>query len=181
MLVTVLAAFTVRSMIAFETDSNLVRPIKTGNGGKPLLATDPARNFVEKTVHDDVTQTGKRGFECVSLASALNFFASSVLVISQVLAKQSEHWWRGQSAVVCCAVDNKVLKTLRLIYDASDLLRRLFLRLQPVPYLTPRFDAFADHLLSLNVGRKSGSRDHSRSLLARFLHPHPVPIDGWPP
>lgn len=101
MLVFFLAAFTIRSIAATNSNTNIAKPTTTGPGGKPLPATDPTRNFVKKTVHDDVTPTQKRVFEWLSLAVALTFFGNSVLVIAQALAKQSEHWWCGQSVVVC--------------------------------------------------------------------------------
>lgn len=110
MLVFFLAAFTVRSIAASKTNSNIAKPTTTGPGGKPLPATDPTRNFVKKTVQDDVTQTQKRVFEWVSLATALTFFGNSVLVIAQALAKQNEHWWCGQSVVVCSASENAMCK-----------------------------------------------------------------------
>jgi hypothetical protein len=105
MLVFFLAAFTVRSIAASKINSNIAKPTTTGPGGKPLPATDPTRNFVKKTVNDDVTHTQKRVFEWVSLVTAFTFFGNSVLVIAQALAKQSEHWWCGQSVVVCCALE----------------------------------------------------------------------------
>jgi hypothetical protein len=96
-----LAAFTIRSIAATKANSNIAKPTTTGPGGKPLPATDPTRNFVKKTTHDDVTPMQKGIFEWVSLATALTFFGNSVLVIAQALAKQSESWWCGQSVVVC--------------------------------------------------------------------------------
>jgi hypothetical protein len=101
MLVFFLAAFTLRSIAASNSNTNIAKPTTTGPGGKPLPATDPTRNFVKKTIHDDVTHTQKRLFEWVSLATALTFFSNSVLVIAQALAKQSEHWWCGKPVVVC--------------------------------------------------------------------------------
>ncbi|KAJ4311050.1 ATP-binding cassette-type vacuolar membrane transporter Hmt1 [Neodidymelliopsis sp. IMI 364377] len=95
-----LAAFTLRSIAASNSNTNIAKPTTTGPGGKPLPATDPTRNFVKKTVHDDVTQTQKRVFEWLSLAAALTFFGNSVLVIAQALAKQSEQWWCGKPVVI---------------------------------------------------------------------------------
>lgn len=100
MLLFFLAAFTTRSIAASKSNTNIAKPTTTGPGGKPLPATDPTRNFVKKTVHDDVTPTQKRIFEWVSLAAALTFFGNSVLVIAQALAKQNEHWWCGKPVVV---------------------------------------------------------------------------------
>lgn len=100
MLVFFLVAFTVRSIAASNTNSNVSKPTTTGPGGKPLPATDPTRNFVKKTVHDDVTQTQKRVFEWLSLAVTLTFLGNSVLVIAHALARRNDHWWAGKSVVV---------------------------------------------------------------------------------
>ena len=55
-LVFFLVAFTVRSIAASKTDSTVAKPTATGHGGKPLPATNPTRNFVKDTVHNDITQ-----------------------------------------------------------------------------------------------------------------------------
>lgn len=101
MLAFFLAAFTVRSIAATNSNANIAKPTTTGPGGKPLPATDPTRNFVKKTVLDDVTQTQKRVFEWVSAATALTFIGNSVIVIAHSLVKQKENWWAGKSVVVC--------------------------------------------------------------------------------
>lgn len=95
-----LAAFTVRSIAASNSNANIAKPTTTGPGGKPLPATDPTRNFVKRTAHDDVTHTQKRVFEWLSLAAALTFIANSVLVISHSLVAHDENWWAGKSVVV---------------------------------------------------------------------------------
>jgi ABC-type transport system involved in Fe-S cluster assembly fused permease/ATPase subunit len=100
MLVFFLAAFTVRSIAASKSNSNIAKPTTTGPGGKPLPATDPTRNFVKKLVHDDVTHTQKRVFEWVSLATAFTFVGNSVVVIAHALAETQEHWWAGKSVVI---------------------------------------------------------------------------------
>jgi hypothetical protein len=103
MLVFFLAAFTLRSIAASKSNTNIAQPTTTGPGGKPLPATDPTRNFVKKTVHDDVTQTQKRVFEWVSLATAFTFVGNSVVTIAHALAKEEEQWWAGKAVVVCAA------------------------------------------------------------------------------
>ncbi|KAF3030352.1 hypothetical protein E8E12_000541 [Didymella heteroderae] len=75
-----LTACTIRSIVASRTNFNIVEPTATGPGGKPLPATDPTRNFIKKTLLDDVTPTQKRVFGWFSLATALTFFANSVLM-----------------------------------------------------------------------------------------------------
>jgi hypothetical protein len=101
MLVFFLAAFTVRSIAASKSNTNIAKPTTTGPGGKPLPATDPTRNFVKKLVHDDVTHTQKRVFEWVSLATACTFVGNSVIIVVHALAKQEQHWWAGKAVVVC--------------------------------------------------------------------------------
>jgi ATP-binding cassette, subfamily B, vacuolar membrane transporter HMT1/ACLQ len=97
-----LIAFTFRSISASNSSSNITKPTTLGPGGKPLPATDPTRNFVKKTVHDDVTHTQKRVFEWFSLAAAVTFICNSVVIISHSLATtKTENYWAGQSVVVC--------------------------------------------------------------------------------
>ena len=103
MLVFFLAAFTYRSIAASKSNTNIAKPTTLGPGGKPLPATDPTRNFVKKTAHDDVTQTQKRVFEWVSLATAFTFVGNSVIVVAHALVMQQEHWWAGKAVVVCRA------------------------------------------------------------------------------
>lgn len=100
MLVFFLAAFTVRSIAASNSNANIAKPTTTGPGGKPLPATDPTRNFVKRTVHDDVTHTQKRVFEWVSLATAFTFVGNSVITIAHALVKEEEHWWAGKAVVI---------------------------------------------------------------------------------
>ncbi|RMZ68559.1 Heavy metal tolerance [Pyrenophora seminiperda CCB06] len=100
MLVFFLAAFTTRSIAASKTNSNIAKPTTTGPGGKPLPATDPTRNFVKRTAHDDVTQTQKRLFEWVSLATAFTFVGNSVITVAHALVEKQEHWWAGKAVVI---------------------------------------------------------------------------------
>jgi hypothetical protein len=100
MVVVFLAAFTARSILASNSNSNIAKPTTTGPGGKPLPATDPTRNFVKRQVTDDVTQSQKRVFQWLSLAAALTFFGNSVNVIVHALYARRENWWCGKPAVV---------------------------------------------------------------------------------
>ncbi|USP76339.1 ABC transporter aclQ [Curvularia clavata] len=100
MLVFFLAAFTYRSIAVSKSNSNIAKPTTTGPGGKPLPATDPTRNFVKKTLHDDVTHTQKRLFEWVSLATAFTFVGNSVLVVAHALVEKQQHWWAGKAVVI---------------------------------------------------------------------------------
>lgn len=95
-----LVAFTIRSIAATNSNINISKPTTTGPGGKPLPATDPTRNFVKKTAHDDVTHTQKRVFEWVSLAAALTFVGNSVVVVTHSLVEKQEQYWAGKAVVV---------------------------------------------------------------------------------
>lgn len=96
-----LAAFTARSILSSNSNTNIAKTTQTGPGGKPLPATDPTRNFVKRKVGDDVTQSQKRVFEWLSLTAALTFVANAINVIVHALIKRKEHWWCGQHTVVC--------------------------------------------------------------------------------
>jgi hypothetical protein len=179
-----LAAFTLRSIAASNSNTNIAKPTTTGPGGKPLPATDPTRNFVKKTVHDDVTQTQKRVFEWLSLAAALTFFGNSVLVIAQALAKQSEQWWCGKPVVVCIMyIVGNTNVTCFVFADRNhpDLPRRLLLRLQPLPHLTARLEALADCCPLRNMDRRTDPRSRPSRLLARHLHTRPPRTHGRQP
>ncbi|ORY08640.1 hypothetical protein BCR34DRAFT_488466 [Clohesyomyces aquaticus] len=97
-----LTAFTLRSILASNSNSNT--PVKSthlrGPGGKPLPATDPLRNFVKKQVTGDVTQSQKRLFEWLSVATALTFVGNSINVIAHSLTARKENWWCGQAVVI---------------------------------------------------------------------------------
>ncbi|KAF2010607.1 hypothetical protein BU24DRAFT_61629 [Aaosphaeria arxii CBS 175.79] len=100
LLVFFLAAFTARSILATNSNSNISKSNQLGPGGKPLPANDPTRNFVKKTVTDDVTQSQKRLFEWLSLATALTFLGNAVNVIVHALYARKENWWCGQHTVI---------------------------------------------------------------------------------
>jgi hypothetical protein len=87
-LVFLLTAPTVRSIAAINSNDDIAKPTTTGPGGKPPPVTDSTRNLVKGTIHDDVTQTQKRVFEWVSLATAMTFIGNSVLVITHSLVME---------------------------------------------------------------------------------------------
>ncbi|KAF2469169.1 uncharacterized protein BDR25DRAFT_229918 [Lindgomyces ingoldianus] len=96
-----LTAFTLRSILASNTNTNNIRKTtQRGPGGKPLPITDPTRNFVKKQVNDDVTPSQKRLFEWLSLAAALTFVGNSTNVIIHALTARKEHWWCGQAVAI---------------------------------------------------------------------------------
>ncbi|KAF2186780.1 vacuolar ABC heavy metal transporter-like protein [Zopfia rhizophila CBS 207.26] len=101
LLVFFLAAFTLRSIFtASNHNTNVPKPTQRGPGGKPLPVTDPTRNFVKKTVNDDVTHSQKRLFECISLAAAFTFVGNTINVIVHALYSRKEQWWCGQPVVI---------------------------------------------------------------------------------
>lgn len=95
-----LAAFTARSILSSNSNSNVAKPTTTGPGGKPLPATDPTRNFVKRQVLDDVTRSQKLVFNWLSLLAAVTFIGNAALVIAHAVIKRAEHWWSGKQVVV---------------------------------------------------------------------------------
>lgn len=100
LLVFFLVAFTVRSIAASNSNANVAKPTTTGPGGKPLPATDPTRNFVKKTAHDDVTPSQKLLFTWLSLFAAATFVGNAAVSVTHALANQTETWWAGNHVVV---------------------------------------------------------------------------------
>lgn len=98
-----LAAFTARGILS-SSNSNITKPTTTGPGGKPLPATDPTRNFVKKTVRDDVTLTQKLVFNWLSVLAAATFVGNAALVIAHAVLYRHEQWWSGKQVVVRPAV-----------------------------------------------------------------------------
>ncbi|KAJ4299932.1 ATP-binding cassette-type vacuolar membrane transporter Hmt1 [Kalmusia sp. IMI 367209] len=95
-----LLAFTLRSIAASNSNSNVAKPTTTGPGGKPLPATDPTRNFVKQTDHDDVTHSQKLLFTWLSVFAAATFVGSAALSVAHAVIKQTENWWAGNHVVV---------------------------------------------------------------------------------
>lgn len=101
LLVFFLVAFTARSIAASTSNANVAKPTTTGPGGKPLPATDPTRNFVKKTSHDDVTHSQKLLFTWLSLFAAATFVGNATVSVAHALADQTDTWWAGNNVVVC--------------------------------------------------------------------------------
>ncbi|PVH90202.1 hypothetical protein DM02DRAFT_683772, partial [Periconia macrospinosa] len=99
LLVSFLAAFTTRSILASNSNANITKPTTTGPGGKPLPATDPTRNFVKKTVRDDVTRSQKLVFNWLSVFAAATFVGNSVIAIVHAVSHNQE-WWAGKHVVI---------------------------------------------------------------------------------
>ena len=80
MLLFFLIAFTARSIVSANTNSNVSKPTTLGPGGKPLPATDPTRNFVKRRIDDDVTRSQKLVFGWLSVAAACTFVGNAINV-----------------------------------------------------------------------------------------------------
>ncbi|KAF1952893.1 hypothetical protein CC80DRAFT_168449 [Byssothecium circinans] len=100
LLVFFIAAFTVRSIVASNSNSHIETPTTTGPGGKPLPATDPTRNFVKRQAHDDVTHSQKLVFAWLSVLVACTFVGNAALTIAHAVIARSEHWWSGRAVVI---------------------------------------------------------------------------------
>jgi hypothetical protein len=101
LLVFFLVAFTARSIAASHSNSHVAKPTTTGPGGKPLPATDPTRNFVKKTQHDDVTHSQKLLFTWLSVFAAASFVGNAAVSVTHAVVDHTDQWWAGNNVVVC--------------------------------------------------------------------------------
>ncbi|KAK3215592.1 hypothetical protein GRF29_8g494511 [Pseudopithomyces chartarum] len=100
LLVFFLVAFTARSIAASHSNSHVAKPTTTGPGGKPLPATDPTRNFVKKTQHDDVTHSQKLLFTWLSVFAAASFVGNAAVSVTHAVVDHTDQWWAGNNVVV---------------------------------------------------------------------------------
>jgi hypothetical protein len=68
-----------------------------GPGGRPLPKRSRTGAF-RKT--QGFSKTVKRIFNWLSVAVLVTYLADATIYIAHVMVARSEHWWRGQSAVV---------------------------------------------------------------------------------
>lgn len=90
-------AFVVNTMVTASRASNS-QSVRMGPGGRPLpkrcRSTAPARKAKE------FSPTVKRFFNWFSVGVLLTYLMDATIYILHVMMARSEHWWRGQSAVV---------------------------------------------------------------------------------
>lgn len=76
---------------------------RMGPGGRPLPKRSQSGPF-RKT--QGFSNTVKRVFNWLSVAVLVTFFADAIIYITHVMVARSEHWWRGQSVVVCLSTES---------------------------------------------------------------------------
>ncbi|KAJ5389931.1 uncharacterized protein N7496_000999 [Penicillium cataractarum] len=90
-------AFVVNTMITASRSSNN-ESVRMGPGGRPLpkrcRSAAPARKPKE------FSPTVKRFFNWFSVAVLVTYLIDATIYILHVMLARSEHWWRGQSAVI---------------------------------------------------------------------------------
>jgi hypothetical protein len=90
-------AFIVNTMVTASRASNN-ETVRMGPGGRPLpkrcRSAAPARKTKE------FSPTVKRFFNWFSVAVLVTYLIDATIYILHVMLARSEHWWRGQSAVV---------------------------------------------------------------------------------
>lgn len=169
LLVFFLVAFTVRSIAASKSNSHIHKPTTTGPGGKPLPATDPTRNFVKKTAHDDVTHSQKLLFTWLSLFAAATFVGNAAVSISHAVVEQTEYWWAGNNVVVCFPPE--MSQTCFHLLTPPGLSHRLLLCLLPVPHLAGRLEAVSHCRPSSYMDHGHCARRSSGRPVHGHLHP----------
>jgi ABC-type transport system involved in Fe-S cluster assembly fused permease/ATPase subunit len=90
-------AFVVNTMVTANRASNN-ESVRMGPGGRPLpkrcRSAAPARKLRE------FSPTVKRFFNWLSVAVLVTYLIDATIYILHVMMARSEHWWRGQSAVI---------------------------------------------------------------------------------
>jgi hypothetical protein len=153
MLLFFLVAFTARSIISSNSNSNVSKPTTLGPGGKPLPATDPTRNFVKRQIDNDVTRSQKLVFGWLSVAAAGTFVGNAINVIVHALYARKDQWWCGQAQVV--GPGRHVHLSAITMHCAHsflpDLHRWRLLHLLSLPYYARRLQAVAHRRPRRNV------------------------------
>jgi hypothetical protein len=102
-------AFLANTMIAARNVHKNVSQ-RMGPGGRPLPMRSRSSNGYRQT--QQFSKTVKRFFNWLSVGILITWLADAVIFIAHALVARSEHWWQGQSVVVCARLDKKKSKKL---------------------------------------------------------------------
>lgn len=95
-------AFIANSVISAKKVESHVA-ITTGPGGRPLPKRMRSAAVISRQLAPDFSQNTKLAFKWLSVAVLLTFVADAALTMTHVILHRQQHWWPGQSVVVCCA------------------------------------------------------------------------------
>lgn len=89
-------AFVANSMITASKANNSASQ-RMGPGGRPLPKRSRSSSGLKT---QGFSKNVKRVFNWLSGAVLLTFLADAAIYVGHVMVARSEHWWRGQAAVV---------------------------------------------------------------------------------
>ncbi|KAJ5601895.1 hypothetical protein N7510_011429 [Penicillium lagena] len=72
---------------------------RMGPGGRPLPMRSRSSNSYRQT--QQFSKTVKRFFNWLSVGILVTWLANAIIFIAHALVARSEHWWQGQSVVIC--------------------------------------------------------------------------------
>lgn len=158
-----LIAFTAHS-IATASDEHAVKPAtdRLGPGGKPLPQNTRGK---PKAKALDFSRGRKLLFNWLSVGTILSFLGNAAVVILHAVIERKDNWWCGQAVAVGGDLSNLNNTILRANWNASDLRRRLLLRLYSLPHFLAGHQTLADSSALFNLACSSGARaNRTRSL-----------------
>ncbi|KAI2792639.1 ABC transporter aclQ [Penicillium oxalicum] len=90
-------AFIANAMVAARRSTSQ-ESVRMGPGGRPLPKRH--RNATPAPIAKEFSPTAKRFFNWLSVGVLVTFLIDATIFILHVMQARSEHWWRGQSAVI---------------------------------------------------------------------------------
>ncbi|CAL5870186.1 uncharacterized protein PFLUO_LOCUS4421 [Penicillium psychrofluorescens] len=95
-----IVAFLANTMIAARNVHKTVSQ-RMGPGGRPLPMRSRSSNSNTYRQTQQFSKTVKRFFNWLSVGILVTWLADAVIFIVHALVARSEHWWQGQSVVIC--------------------------------------------------------------------------------
>lgn len=112
LLVVFAASFIASSIVTARTANQNFSAAQTGPGGRPLPNRSRSSFSVRKG-GQKFSHNAKIWFNLLSVAILVTFVAEAAANVSHVMVARSEHWWCGQSVVVCPLVGSVAFKWSR--------------------------------------------------------------------
>lgn len=107
-----LIAFLTHSLSSAKTSQcHPSRTQQTGPNGKPLprrLSPDRCRSPVESSALPDFSPGARSTFRWLNLLILITYVIDAANTVSHAIISRKEHWWCGQSLVVCLRPSNSL-------------------------------------------------------------------------
>jgi hypothetical protein len=101
LLIIFLVAFVTNSILTAEPSSEVIGPVVTGPGGKPLpRSAKKSKEEKERRKQKDFSPGRKLVFIWLSAGLITTFIANAVNIVVHALTKRENGWWCGESTAV---------------------------------------------------------------------------------